>query len=102
MSVVEWQESARDELADLWVQAAPAERPGIEQAVLAAERDLADDPLAVGESRFDRVRVEVGREEGNIDTEVVPAVRDRHSGDGQDRRAARGRFGVVVLVLRVA
>lgn len=59
MSLVEWEESARDELADIWVQATSAERPGIEQAVLAAERELADDPMAVGESRFDHVRVEV-------------------------------------------
>lgn len=58
MSYVEWEDAARDELADIWVQAAPGERTGIERAVLAMERDLADDPLAVGESRFDRVRVE--------------------------------------------
>jgi plasmid stabilization system protein ParE len=58
MSVVEWAEKARDELADIYVQATPAERDALEQAVLALERDLADDAHAVGESRAGRLRFE--------------------------------------------
>ncbi|HET6575347.1 MAG TPA: hypothetical protein VFG68_17200 [Fimbriiglobus sp.] len=58
MSVVEWEDAARDELADIWVQATPAERAAIEPIVLGLERDLGDDPLAVGESRNDPLRVE--------------------------------------------
>jgi plasmid stabilization system protein ParE len=59
MSLVEWTNAARDQLADIWVLATPAERTVIERVVVAGERDLADDPLAVGESRFDRVRVAI-------------------------------------------
>jgi hypothetical protein len=58
MSLVEWDDAARDELADIWVQATPAERAVIEPVVLRLERDLADDPLAVGESRNGPLRVE--------------------------------------------
>jgi hypothetical protein len=58
MSFVEWEDAARDELADIWVQATPAERAVIEPVVLRLERDLADDPLAVGESRNGSLRVE--------------------------------------------
>lgn len=57
MSSLEWEEAARDELADIWVAATPAERADIEQVVIAAERDLKNDPLDVGESRYDNVRV---------------------------------------------
>jgi len=59
MSVVEWADSARDELADIWVRATPAERERIEPIVLATERDLADAPLIVGESRVGRLRLEI-------------------------------------------
>lgn len=59
MSVVIWTDAARDQLADIWVRATPAERAAIEPIVLGLERDLGDDPLAVGESRNDPLRVEV-------------------------------------------
>jgi hypothetical protein len=59
MSAVEWADGARDELADIYVQATLAERDEIEAAVLGIERDLVADPLAVGESRGGRLRFEV-------------------------------------------
>jgi plasmid stabilization system protein ParE len=59
MSAVAWTERARDGLADIYVQATPAEPDDIEAAVLALERDLAADPLGVGESRAGRLRFEV-------------------------------------------
>jgi plasmid stabilization system protein ParE len=59
MSVVIWTDAARDQLADIWVQATPAERAAIEPVVLGLERDLGDDPLAVGESRNGPLRVEI-------------------------------------------
>jgi hypothetical protein len=58
MSRVEWADRARDELADIYVQATPAERDDIEAAVLGIERDLAADPRAVGESRSGQLRFE--------------------------------------------
>jgi plasmid stabilization system protein ParE len=56
MNRVEWADAARDQLADIWVQATPDERDRIEQVVLAVERDLADDPYGVGEARGGRWR----------------------------------------------
>lgn len=61
MSIVEWEEKARDELADIWVAATPAERAVIEPFVLKLERDLVADPDDVGESRGGRRRVLIGR-----------------------------------------
>ena len=58
MRLVEWEESARDELADVWVLATPEERVQIERIVLGVQNDLAERADRVGESRFDRVRVE--------------------------------------------
>lgn len=57
MSVVIWTDRARDQLADVWVAATPAERAVIEPLVLKLERDLAADPDEVGESRQDELRV---------------------------------------------
>jgi plasmid stabilization system protein ParE len=56
MNRVEWTDAARDQLADIWVQATPDERDRIEQVVLAVERDLVDDPNGVGEARGGRHR----------------------------------------------
>jgi plasmid stabilization system protein ParE len=61
MSVVRWADKARDELADIYVQATPQERQLIETLVLAFERDLAMLPLEVGESRVGRLRFEIRR-----------------------------------------
>jgi hypothetical protein len=47
MSLVSWQESAREKLADIWVQATPEERTAIEGIILGTERMLADDPHGV-------------------------------------------------------
>jgi hypothetical protein len=58
MSDVEWADKARDELADVYVAATPTERDAIERAVLEFERDLTNDPDAVGESRGGRLRFE--------------------------------------------
>jgi hypothetical protein len=58
MSRVTWEDRARDELADIYVQATPTERNQIERVVVAFEGDLADDPMSVGESRGQRSRVE--------------------------------------------
>lgn len=44
MSVVQWEGSSRDELADVWVTATPDERETIAKIVEALERDLARDP----------------------------------------------------------
>lgn len=57
MTWLDWEESARDELADVWVLATPDERDEIEKAVIAAERALHKDPLDVGESRYGNLRV---------------------------------------------
>ncbi|MBY0514960.1 MAG: hypothetical protein K2P78_13725 [Gemmataceae bacterium] len=46
-----WDDIARDELADIWVAATPADRDVIEKAVLDAERQIKADPLGAGESR---------------------------------------------------
>jgi hypothetical protein len=59
MSVVEWEDSARDELADIWVEASPDEREKIAALIEQLERDLRREPFDVGESRTGRVRVEV-------------------------------------------
>ena len=48
MSVLEWQEVARDELANIYVVATPDEREQIVVEVERIERDLKDDPLEVG------------------------------------------------------
>jgi plasmid stabilization system protein ParE len=56
MNPVDWSDKARDQLADIWVQATPDERTRIEGMVLAVERDLADDPHGVGKSRGGRLR----------------------------------------------
>lgn len=52
-----WRESARDELADIWVMASPEDRERIEAAVLATETLLRADPHHVGESRFEDFRL---------------------------------------------
>ena len=52
----DWDDAAKDELADIWVTATPEERDEIEKAVLRANRELADDP-EVGESRDGNSRV---------------------------------------------
>lgn len=54
---VEWFNSARDHLADYWVQATPAERDAIEAAVLWTEAALQLDPHNLGESRSNHLRV---------------------------------------------
>jgi hypothetical protein len=54
-----WEDSARDELADIWVGATPQVRNIIEAQILQLERDLIADPLAVGESRSGTRRVVV-------------------------------------------
>jgi hypothetical protein len=59
MSVLEWQEVARDELADIYVAATPDERERIVAEVERIERDLKDDPLEVGEGRAGDIRVEI-------------------------------------------
>jgi hypothetical protein len=59
MSLPEWAEIARDRLADIWVLATPDERARIESIVLQFERDVADDPFHVGESRGGDLRIEV-------------------------------------------
>jgi plasmid stabilization system protein ParE len=51
MSQVIWDESAYDELADIWVQATPELRDRIEAAVHRANAALRADPLGEGESR---------------------------------------------------
>jgi plasmid stabilization system protein ParE len=61
MSVVRWADKARDELADIYVQATPHERDFIESVVLALERDLSDQPQHVGESRVGQLRFELRR-----------------------------------------
>ena len=53
---VDWTDRARDELADIYVQATPAERDLIESIILALERDLAVSPLNVSESRHGELR----------------------------------------------
>jgi hypothetical protein len=58
MSVVEWADKARDERADIYVQATPSERDIIEAVVIAMERDLVDAPRHVGESRVGQLRFE--------------------------------------------
>lgn len=57
MNPVEWWGKARDQLADIWVQATPDERDRIEREIPAVERDLADAPEVIGESRGGRLRV---------------------------------------------
>jgi hypothetical protein len=59
MSMPEWADGARDELADIWVLATPADRERIEPVVLRFERDIADDPFHVGESRGGDLRIAV-------------------------------------------
>jgi hypothetical protein len=53
----EWDEAARDALADIWVQASPSERLVIEATVKRAEAILRDRPFEQGESRTARIRV---------------------------------------------
>lgn len=52
-----WREAARDELADVWVAATPADRVRLEAAVLFTEALLLKNPHKVGESRFGEFRV---------------------------------------------
>ena len=59
MSVLEWEERAYDELADIYVVATPDEREVIVAEVERIERDLKGDPLDVGEGRVDTIRVEI-------------------------------------------
>jgi plasmid stabilization system protein ParE len=59
MNPIEWADTARDQLADIWVAATPNERDQIERIIMRLERGLADDPLSVGESRSGPLRVEV-------------------------------------------
>lgn len=59
MNEVEWTENARDQLADIWIAATPAERIRFEGVLLCLAKDLVDDPLEVGESRSGSVRVVV-------------------------------------------
>ena len=48
---VEWLQKALDELTVIWTNASSSERPMINAAADRIDRDLAKDPLAVGESR---------------------------------------------------
>ena len=57
MIPVEWDDSTRDRLADLYVATTPEEREIIAREVERLERDLRRDPLEVGESRVPFVRV---------------------------------------------
>ncbi|HKB41372.1 MAG TPA: hypothetical protein VKD72_33410 [Gemmataceae bacterium] len=57
MSPLEWVDKARDQLADIWVAATPAERAVMGPLVVQLESDLRDDPLAVGESSSSSRRV---------------------------------------------
>lgn len=59
MSEVEWTDTARDRLADIWVAATPEERIFFEVMILELELDLAKDPLAIGVARSDSIRVVV-------------------------------------------
>ena len=59
MNDVEWTDTARDQLADIWVAAASAERIRFEANIVLFERLLAEDPLAIGESREGSSRVAV-------------------------------------------
>lgn len=53
----DWDESAYDDLADIWVAATVDDRAAIERAVLRANRLLTEDPENEGESRSGNVRV---------------------------------------------
>jgi plasmid stabilization system protein ParE len=59
VSEIKWTDRARDQLADIWVAATPAERIAFEGMILQLERDLADAPFEVGESRAGSIRVVV-------------------------------------------
>jgi hypothetical protein len=48
---VRWIQAALDELTELWMKADSSTRKVVNQAVVAIDRDLATDPLAVSESR---------------------------------------------------
>jgi hypothetical protein len=57
MFAVIWLNSALDQLADVYVAAAPAERQRIAAGVEALNARLAADPLSVGESRVGGNRI---------------------------------------------
>ena len=57
MNLVVWRDRALDQLADIWVQAAAADRPAIETAIEQINRILRDDPASQGESRAGNWRV---------------------------------------------
>jgi hypothetical protein len=57
MIPLEWADKARDQFADIWVAATLEERQQIEPQIVQLQRDLVDDPFAVGESRSEYVRV---------------------------------------------
>jgi hypothetical protein len=54
--LVEWKESALDQLADIYVAANLADRDRIEATVERINAQLADDPSDLGESRSGRLR----------------------------------------------
>lgn len=57
MIPVNWDETTRDRLADIYVAATPEEREIIANEVERLERQLKRDPLEVGESRIPFIRV---------------------------------------------
>lgn len=57
MSTVVWDESALDRLADIWVQATPADRIKIDAAVQRINRTLLRNPDQQGESRPANLRI---------------------------------------------
>ena len=90
MSMVEWADSARDQLADIWVAATPEERDHIAAIVERLIRRLENDPLDVGECRAGGMRIEIcpplavsfwfrrtNPESGSLaSADLAPAVRD--------------------------
>ena len=59
MTWVDWDETARDELADIWVVATPSDRETIAAIVEATIREIETDPLDVGESRQENLRLAI-------------------------------------------
>jgi plasmid stabilization system protein ParE len=57
MSVIQWMDAARDQLADIYVTTPSEERNDLVQIILSTERDLSDRAATMGESRGGNHRV---------------------------------------------